>query len=132
MMIRYPTWAHVRRRFMPLIVACVTPKVRAIDFCVSPFFNIFRIARIFSSLSLAMPLAEPLTLLSLPFLIISLMLSVFVPIHRCSGLKHGGLSHLWQTKRLLLISKFRKTEALTLCTLYERPAICWLPYPLLS
>ena len=32
-----------------------------------------------------------------PLFSLSLALSVGVPIKRCSGLVHGGLSHLWQT-----------------------------------
>jgi len=33
----------------------------------------------------------------LPFRIESCMLSLFVPIHKCFGLTHDGLSHVWHT-----------------------------------
>jgi len=46
-----------------------------------------------------------------PFFCMSWLLSALVPLNKCAGLQHGGLSHVWQTSRSLGMGPKVKTKA---------------------
>ena len=108
----------------------LTLKWDAISLRRLPFLLMSKIIRILFSVNLLALADEPLG--SLPFFAASRALSNDVPINKCSGLKQGGLSHLWQMKRGLLKSKSKKTYAESLCTFTRIPQIVVIPYPRLS
>lgn len=62
--------------------------------------------------------------LSLPFAILSSLLSLCVPRNKCAGLQQGGLSHVWHTNLPHGISPFQRVNTI-LCA-SQVPS---LPYP---
>lgn len=107
----------------------VTPKRRATSAHPAPSLSNFRISKISDSFSLAMGCLEPF-LRSLSATSWEFVLRL--PINKCSGLKHGGLSHLWQIKSLLPKSNPKNIHADTRCIRRVFPSNHILPYPLLN
>lgn len=84
------------------------------------------------SQSFALPLYSPLAGFALPFLIISLTLSVFVPRNMCSGFMHARTSHLWHTNNPSLIGPLAIVQDVR-CALSNLPfSFLITPYPPLS
>lgn len=123
------TCFHFLRRLMSEMQYLLTLIFFAISFCGTPSTKSLFISRTSSSHSLAFPFLEPVRR---PLRAASVALSLLVPTKRCSGLKHVGLSQVWQTCFLSLSLIPKKQCADKRCARKSFLQNVSFPYPSLS